>query len=131
MNDNLSMEEAAQVLEKSTDFRVLRKLKPRTEFTSHLIGESRTGIVLDTETTGLDADVDEVIELAMAKFTFTIRGEIGRVIDSYHSFNEPKGHIPDEITRLTGIRNGLHPVLPGSVDTRLSESRLHFELHGT
>jgi DNA polymerase-3 subunit epsilon len=105
LTEKLTLEEAAALLERSTDFRVLRRLKPRAEFNSHLMGETLIGIVLDVETTGLDLDVDDVIELAMTKFTFTREGEIGRLIESFHSFNEPTGNIPEEITKLTGIRD--------------------------
>src|SRR5262249_22752924 len=39
----------------------------------------------------------------MSKFSFTRRGEIGRLLGSYQSFNEPTEPISESITQLTGI----------------------------
>ena len=60
----------AETLGKSPDYRVLRRLVPRTEFASSEGQVTKTGIMLDVETTGLDTARDEIIELAMVKFTY-------------------------------------------------------------
>jgi DNA polymerase III subunit epsilon len=65
--------------------------------------ETRIGILLDTETTGLDHRKDEVIELGMVKFGYTPDGRIIDVRDTFSAFNEPSEPIPAEITALTGI----------------------------
>ena len=44
----------AETLAKSQDYRVLRRLVPRTEFASCEGQTTKTGIMLDVETTGLD-----------------------------------------------------------------------------
>ena len=43
--------------------------------------ETKTGILLDTETTGLDHAKDEIIELGMVKFDYTADGRIVGVRD--------------------------------------------------
>jgi DNA polymerase-3 subunit epsilon len=102
--DNLS--QMAQVLEKSGDYRVLRRLMTRDVFSPVPGNEQiKVGIVLDVETTGLDAKTDEVIELGMVKFAYCPDGRAARIIDSFGSLNEPANPIPAEITTLTGITN--------------------------
>lgn len=97
----------AETLAKSPDYRVLRRLVPRTEFTSCEGQATKTGIMLDVETTGLDTARDEIIELAMVKFTYLSEDRIARITDVFSSFNEPQNPIPAEITDLTGITDEL------------------------
>jgi len=60
----------AEALSRSADYRVLRRLIPRTICPTALGPELRTAILLDTETTGLDHARDEIIELGMVKFDY-------------------------------------------------------------
>ena len=45
-----------EALGRSTDYRILRRLVARPTYVPTLGQEVRTGILLDTETTGLDAN---------------------------------------------------------------------------
>ena len=56
-------------------------------------------VVLDTETTGLSFNHDELIQIAAA------RVENGRIADWFVTFVNPGKVIPDDIVRLTGITN--------------------------
>jgi DNA polymerase-3 subunit epsilon len=69
--------------------------------------EVRSGILLDTETTGLDARKDEIIELGMVKFAYLPDGRIAGVTDTFSAFNEPSVPIPAQITALTGITDDM------------------------
>ena len=96
-------EDLARLLEQSPDFKVLRRLQPRDVFSQSHCEQPLTGVVLDTETTGLDLDNAEVIELAMLKFLYTPDGEVLRLIDTFDELRQPANPIPPEITALTGI----------------------------
>ena len=59
---------------------------------------------LDTETTGLDKQNDEIIELALKVVKFEEgTGKIVSIDHEYESFNEPGGHIDEGITLINGI----------------------------
>ena len=102
MTNSSDYESLATSLERSPDYRVLRRVISRDEFTEPE-GETKVGIILDTETTGLDPRTDTVIELAMLSFEYDARGQVCRVLNRFQSFNDPGQPISAEITRLTGI----------------------------
>lgn len=56
-------------------------------------------IVFDIETTGLSRQNDRIIEIAANEYTD------GKVTRKYHTYVNPCCHIPNAITRLTGIRD--------------------------
>jgi DNA polymerase-3 subunit epsilon len=87
-------------------YRVLQKLEPR-QVASFLRPEFPfKGIILDTETTGLNHRTDEIIEIGVIAFSFDEQGAIGDVTGIYSGLQQPSVPIPDEITKLTGITDG-------------------------
>ena len=96
----------AQTLEQSGQYRVLRRLPFRQHF-SESSGLTKTAILLDVETTGLDTTADEVIELGMVKFSYDADGRVGSVLDTFCSFNEPHQIIPEDAIKLHGITNDM------------------------
>lgn len=104
MSENaLSLTAMAEALARSGDYRVLRRLIPRTAFTPSIGQATKTGLLVDVETTGLDHRKDEIIELGMVKFDYLPDGRIVGLRDVFASFNEPSGPVPEEIVALTGI----------------------------
>ncbi|WGD52431.1 3'-5' exonuclease [Bradyrhizobium sp. CB1650] len=101
--NQMDLEAMAEALARSPDYRVLRRLVARPPYIPAIGQEVRTGILLDTETTGLDHARDEIIELGMVKFDYTGDGRIVGVRDTFSAFNEPSASISPEVTALTGI----------------------------
>ncbi|MFD2262800.1 3'-5' exonuclease [Lacibacterium aquatile] len=100
--------QAREILEQQ-GCRILDRLMPRESYGDLDPGEE-TGVLvlLDTETTGLHVDRDEVIQLAMIKLTYgKASGRLGRVIDVFDRFREPAVPISPEITALTGITDAM------------------------
>jgi DNA polymerase III subunit epsilon len=101
------LEAMAEMLGRSADYRILRRLVARPTYTPDAGQEVRTAILLDTETTGLDHVNDEIIELGMVKFDYTPGGRIVGIQGIFSAFNEPSGPIPAEVTALTGITDDM------------------------
>lgn len=101
--DTISLAAMADALSRSADYRVVRRLVPRIPFTPSIGQNTKTAVLLDTETTGLDARKDEIIELGTIKFDYLPDGRVAGVRDTFSAFNEPSVPIPLEVTALTGI----------------------------
>jgi DNA polymerase III subunit epsilon len=79
------------------------------------LARARTGVILDSETTGVDVTRDEVIQLSMLKFAYDDEGilSLGEMFDRYR---DPGAPITSEITAITGITNEM--VQGKSIETR-------------
>jgi DNA polymerase-3 subunit epsilon len=102
---NEDIEGSIAALEDTGQFRVLRRAELGPVVDAALTKGDRIAILVDTETTGLDIQRDEVIELGMISFSYDADGNVGSVIDIFSAVRMPTRAIPVEITRLTGISN--------------------------
>ena len=108
----MDIDHATKVLEAHADYRVLRRLRidDAQVFADNVGGESCGRLaVIDTETTGLKADLgNRIIDLAIATCEYGRKsGRLYRVVDRYESLEDPEAPIPPEITRLTGITDAM------------------------
>ncbi|MCA1796541.1 MAG: DNA polymerase III subunit epsilon [Geobacteraceae bacterium] len=72
------------------------------------VGDERTILVIDVESTGLDRQHDKIIELGMAKIRYSF-GEtrITSVEACYSEFEDPKEPLKPEIIEITGITDDM------------------------
>jgi len=102
--DRVELEAAAQKLEQSPDYRVLRRLEPATSFAPAPAEPLARAVVVDVETTGISVTDDRMIEAALLAFEFApSSGAIIRVADSYDGLEDPGRPIPPEATAIHGI----------------------------
>lgn len=103
----MSEEDMVRHLSKTGRYRILQRLVPRAISPSPRPEYLLKGIILDTETTGLNARKDEIIEIGVIAFTFDAKGNIGDVTGVYGGLQKPSVLIPSDITRLTGITDDM------------------------
>ncbi|MBD8653799.1 3'-5' exonuclease [Rhizobium sp. CFBP 13726] len=84
-------------------YRILHRLEPRQVAGSVRPEYPLHGVIIDTETTGLDHRKDEIIEIGVIAFTFDGCGVIGDITGVYGGLQQPATTIPAEITKITGI----------------------------
>lgn len=103
MSDITSLQQCAEQLKQSDDYQVLEKLSAKIVFNSPTPDNCHRICIIDTETTGLDTDVCEIIELGYQIIEFNSDGNLYQVLSSQNFLNEPKGEISAEVTRVTGL----------------------------
>ncbi len=121
------LEAAARQLEASGRYRVLRRLDLGACLTDRGESQTRLGMFLDIESTGLDPLSCEPIELAILPFEYQLDGAIVAIHPPFHQFNEPSAPIPVEITKITGITNELvsgHRIDPAAVASFIDDAAI-------
>lgn len=101
-------EACAALLDAHPDYRVLRRLVPKLDWPMPTGVQTARVLILDTETTGLDAKGDEIIELAM--LSVLVDRESGLPVGPvsvFESFEDPGRPIPPNITEITGITDDM------------------------
>ena len=103
----MDFEAMAAALEATGEYRVLRKITPRAVITPSDGSPTKTALFVDVETTGLDPERNEIIELGMIPFTYSKDGAIFEVLEPFHGLREPHDTISAEITEITGIDHSM------------------------
>lgn len=96
----------AQQLATHPNYRVLRRLEPRTAYAAPDGRPVLKGVIVDTETTGMNQDADKIIEISVVVFEYDPEsGQAYRILDTYGGLEDPGIPITPEITDITGITN--------------------------
>lgn len=100
------IEQSFNELSNHPDYQVLRRV-PMELSKKGASPSAKTFIatIIDLETMGMDAAQNEIIEMGMLSFSFTNEDGIIEIKHQYNELNDPCKPIPEEITRITGIRN--------------------------
>lgn len=102
--NNSAIADAVRLLDAHPDFQVISRITPRKAFAENDGRALSKGIVVDTETTGLNPDTDAIIELGMVLFEFDPEtGSAYRVLGSFSQLEYPGFPIPPESTAVHGI----------------------------
>jgi DNA polymerase-3 subunit epsilon len=97
-------EAMAATLEAHPDYRLQRRLKPRLQWEDSKGQAVCRVVILDTETTGLDATKDKIMELAILRVDVDrATGMPVGVVQVYDGLEDPGIPIPKEIQEITGI----------------------------
>jgi DNA polymerase III subunit epsilon len=104
MSKLVDVKKTIESLEETGEYKVLHRLHPSSVYCEPDGTSTKLAIFLDLETTGLDHEADEIIELAMLPFRYSVDGRIFEVLEPLNMLQEPNaGTIPEEIVRITGI----------------------------
>lgn len=106
--DRTNWEIMARGLEETGDYRVIRRFRRVEQYAAPDGQVLETGLILDTETTGIDAQKDDVIELGMVLFEYApVTGCIYSIVDTFDQLQDPGRPLPAEITALTHITDDM------------------------
>ncbi len=84
--------------------RVLRRFIPTiSDINREDVKRDLLGVVVDTETTGLNPEKDKIIQFSVLPFRFTANGHVTAVGQALTFLEEPGMPISSEITKITGI----------------------------
>jgi DNA polymerase-3 subunit epsilon len=116
-----ALEGMARSLTASGWYRVVRKFEPRDRYAAEDGSDKRLALYVDVETTGLDVARDQAIEVGAVLFEYGVGdGRIFAIRELYSAFEDPGRHIPDAVTRMTGITDQM--VAGQRIDERALES---------
>ncbi|MBY5971436.1 hypothetical protein KUV28_03725 [Ferrimonas balearica] len=98
-------ERCIERLNASDQFRVLRRLNVEggVEELRPVADDERIAAIVDTETTGLDFETSELIEIAVQRVIFNAERKIVEVERPKSWLEEPSSEIPPAIVKITGI----------------------------
>jgi DNA polymerase-3 subunit epsilon len=115
----------AQRLEAHADYRIQRRLKPQLVWPGTASGQVVRVLLLDTETTGLDASKDRIMELALLRVDMdTDTGLPVGEVQVYDGLEDPGRPIPADVVALTGLHDA------DVKGQKLDEARIHQLLEG-
>ena len=100
------MEALIEKLESSSEYKVLKRLSPPHQYNPPDGTATKVAVYIDLETTGLNHETDEIIEIALVPFRYSTDGRIFELLTPYNELQEPKSElISEKIPKNTEIPN--------------------------
>lgn len=104
----MTLKQALEIVRASDDYRVDEQLPIISRYATPPNGiRLYKGLGIDTETTGLDASKDKIIELSLIQFTYDDAGNIYDIGPIYSGFEDPKIPIPEEAGSVNKITDDM------------------------
>lgn len=94
-----------QELLANPNYKILKRVPNYLKPSATQAQELFRATIIDLETTGVDPNKDEIIEIGLLSFSFSNDEGIIQLLDSYAELQEPQKPIPAKITQITGIKN--------------------------
>jgi DNA polymerase-3 subunit epsilon len=104
-----SLSEALACLQNHPDYRILTRLDPASVGGPALTeGTIRRAAIIDTETTGMSAQTDQILEIGIVVFDYAVEsGRVGPVVGHLSALEDPGRPIPPESTAIHGITDDM------------------------
>lgn len=127
----MDISEAARLIEASPDHRLLRRVSAAQSWAfDPSSGETRRALFVDVETTGLDLERDQIIELALVGFEY--ERDSGRIVaidaaGAFQGLRDPGIPIPAESAKVHGITDADvrgQSIDPAIIATHLDKAQL-------
>jgi DNA polymerase-3 subunit epsilon len=108
----MTIANALTIIEQSEDYRVIKRFKGlpasfKNKQQLPLDSKVYRACFLDTETTGLDTNQCEIIDVAIKLVEFDAEGNFYSVLGSYQSFQQPSEPLSEEVKKVTGYTDEL------------------------
>jgi DNA polymerase-3 subunit epsilon len=97
------LEWMAGQLEASGRYRILRRIEREARPRSPPHCPTKRAVFLDVETTGLDVESDEIVELGMVPFEYDEQGNVRSILPPFSALRDPGRPIPAGVSALTGL----------------------------
>lgn len=111
-----------------SDIKIIRRLKEHSTFTDSIGKKVARGIVVDVETTGLNLDLDKIIELGVVVFEYDSEtGMVYRITEKFSSLQDPGMPIPPESTQIHHITDDMvagKSIDPAKINSLVSEASI-------
>jgi DNA polymerase-3 subunit epsilon len=127
--DPENLDELAEMLERSKRFRVLRRLPDTPTMQAPVAGEPVfRAAIIDTETTGLNLDTDQIIELAIVRFEYGAHSaRIVGLLDGFEGLQQPSRPLSKAVAKITGLSDEVlqgHHIDADAVAAQLADVNL-------
>lgn len=87
------------------DYQILKRVPTTLAPKTSADPKSFIATIIDLETMGLDPKNHEIIEIGLLSFSFSSADGILDIVTTYNELNDPGKPIPEEVTKVTGIRD--------------------------